>query len=107
MSAAPLMVDPEAPPNPPVGRRDLLVAGGYAALVLLLAGTGAHNSGFLPQGQGWPTWVSVALMLVGCVSLIWRRRRPGVTLAVAGPLGLAEIIVGGQVSAYVLLFEAL
>ncbi|MGO1482277.1 MAG: sensor histidine kinase [Brachybacterium sp.] len=107
MSAAPLMVDPEAPANPPVGRRDLLVAGGYAALVLLLAGTGAHNSGFLPQGQGWPTWVSVTLMLVGCVSLIWRRRRPGVALAVAGPLGLAEIIVGGQVSAYVLLFEAL
>lgn len=107
MSAAPPPLDPEAPANPPVGPRDLLVAAAYAALALLLAASGAHNSGFLRQGQAWPIEVSVALMMIGCVSLIWRRRRPVIALAVAGPLGLAEIIVGGQIAAYFLLFEAL
>ncbi|WP_422116602.1 sensor histidine kinase [Brachybacterium sp. UNK5269] len=97
----------ELPASPPVGSRDVLVAGGYAVLVVLLGASGAHNSGFLPAGTPWPLWFSVALMLVGCGSLLWRRRRPVITLAVAGPLSLVEIAVGGQLSAYLLLFEAL
>ncbi len=91
---------------PPLERRDALVPAGYAALALVLAFSGLRNSGLLADGRAWPLWVSVTLMLIGCVSLIWRRRRPAITLAVAGPLGLAEIIAGGQIFAYVLLFEA-
>ncbi len=97
----------ELPEAPPLGARDVLVAGGYAVLVVLLGASGAHNSGFLAEGSPWPVWCSVAAMLVGCASLVWRRRRPVITLAVAGPLALAEIAVGGQISAYILLFEAL
>ena len=91
---------------PPLEQRDALVPAGYAALALVLAFSGLHNSGLLADGRAWPLWVSVTLMLIGCVSLIWRRRRPAITLAVAGPLGLAEIIAGGQIFAYILLFEA-
>lgn len=94
------------PEPPPLERRDLLTAGGYAAVVLLLAASGASNTGFLTEALRWPTWVSVTMMLVACASLIWRRRRPVVTFAVAGPLAVAEIIVGGQISGYLLLFEA-
>jgi signal transduction histidine kinase len=107
MSRAPAPFGPELPPAPPVGLRDLGVAGVYALLVVVLAASGAHNSGFVVAGGAWPRSFSVALMLAACVSLLWRRRHPVVTLAVAGPLGLAEIVVGGQISAYFLLFEAL
>ncbi|GAA4528618.1 histidine kinase [Brachybacterium paraconglomeratum] len=93
--------------KPPIGARDLLVVAVYSVIVLLLAASGAENSGFLLQGRIWPAEVSTALMLVACASLLWRRRRPVITLIVAGPLSVAEIMVGGQISAYFLLFEAL
>ncbi|MGP9538025.1 sensor histidine kinase [Brachybacterium sp. AOP43-C2-M15] len=99
--------DPDAPAAPPVGPRDLLVAALYALVVVLLAASGVSNSGFLVESGSWSRTVSVALLLVACVSLIWRRRHPMITLAVAGPIGVAEIIGGGQISAYFLLFEAL
>lgn len=108
--AVPLLFEPESPERqgtPPIGARDLLIAVAYAVIVLLLAVSGAANSGFLSPGRGWPVGVSVALMLVACASLLWRRRRPAVTLVIAGPLSVAEILVGGQISAYLLLFEAL
>jgi signal transduction histidine kinase len=94
-----------APPQ--VTRRDLVVAGIYAALVLVLAVSGVGGSGFLGEGPQWSRPVSVALMLVACASLCWRRGRPVVAFCVAGPLAVAEIIGGGQISAYFLLFEAL
>ncbi|HEX7352289.1 sensor histidine kinase [Brachybacterium sp.] len=104
MSRTPL---PQPLPSPRPGRGDLAVAAAYALLVVVLAASGAANSGFLAEGHAWPREVSVALMLAACVSLLWRRRLPVVALSVAGPLGLAEIIGGGQISAYFLLFEAL
>ena len=106
MPTTPPSADLEEPVPPPLERRDALVPAGYAALALVLAFSGLHNSALLADGRTWPLWVSLTLMLIGCVSLIWRRRRPAITLAVAGPLGLAEIIAGGQIFAYILLFEA-
>ncbi|MFC7375659.1 sensor histidine kinase [Brachybacterium sp. GCM10030268] len=108
-SPAPVAADPSPEDLGRLGseRRDLLIAGGYAALVLLLAASGASNSGVVEADERWPLWLSVTLMLAGCASMIWRRRRPVVTLAVAGPLAVLEIVVGGQISAYFLLFEAL
>ncbi|ASK66255.1 histidine kinase [Brachybacterium avium] len=106
MSPAPALPDP-GPANPPAAGRDLLVVGMYALLVLVLAASGVANSGFLVQDGAWPPEVSVALMLAACLSLLWRRRRPAVVLAMAGPLSLVEIVAGGQISAYFLLFEAL
>ena len=94
-----------APPQ--VTRRDLVIAGIYAALVLVLAASGVGGSGFLGDGPQWSRPVSVALMLAACASLCWRRGRPVVAFCVAGPLAVAEIIGGGQISAYFLLFEAL
>lgn len=107
MSPLPSLADPAAPANPPVGRRDVVYAAVYAVLAVLLAASGIHNSGFLAGGEAWSPGISLALMLTGCASMLWRRRRPMVTLAVAGPLSIAEIIGGGQISAYFLLFEAL
>ncbi|MGO1391651.1 sensor histidine kinase, partial [Brachybacterium alimentarium] len=95
-----------APARPRITRRDVLMAAGYAAIVLLLAAMGARNSGFLESWDGWPLWTSVLLLLVASASLLWRRRLPLLPLVVAGPLALAEVIVGGQVAAYMLLFEA-
>ncbi len=79
----------------------------YVLLVLVLAVSGVANSGILAHGGAWPREVSVGLMLAACLSLLWRRRRPVIALAVAGPLSLVEIIAGGQIAAYFLLFEAL
>src|SRR5699024_6721898 len=105
MAAAPPVPDP-APASPPIRSRDLLAVGGYAVLVVVLALSGVSNSGFLVEGGAWSRGVSVTLMLVACASLLWRRR-PVVPLMIAGPLSLVEIIAGGQISAYFLLFEAL
>ena len=87
--------------------RDLLTAGIYAALVLLLAVSGIANTGFAGEGPQWSRPVSVGLLLTACASLCWRRSLPLVPFLVAGPLASAEIIGGGQISAYFLLFEAL
>lgn len=106
MPSAPDPTGP-APASPPPQARDLLAVGAYALLVIVLAASGVTNSGLLGLGTAWPPGISVALMLVACLSLLWRRRLPVLTLAVAGPLSLAEIIAGGQLSAYFLLFEAL
>ena len=95
-----------APARRRITRRDVLMTAGYAAIVLLLAAMGARNSGFLESWDGWPLWTSVLLLLVASASLLWRRRLPLLPLVVAGPLALAEVIVGGQVAAYMLLFEA-
>lgn len=103
-SAAP---DTAAADAPRVTGRDLLTAGIYAALVVGLALSGISNSGFLGEGPQWSRGVSVALLLAACASLCWRRSRPLVPFVVAGPLATAEIIGGGQISAYFLLFEAL
>ena len=72
--------------------RDLLTAGIYAALVLLLAISGIANTGFVGEGPQWSRTVSVALLLTACASLCWRRSRPLVPFLVAGPLASAEII---------------
>ena len=100
-------IDTAAVGAPRVTGRDLLTAGIYAALVVGLALSGVSNSGFLGEGPQWSRGVSVALLLAACASLCWRRSRPLVPFVVAGPLATAEIIGGGQISAYFLLFEAL
>ncbi|GAA1487878.1 sensor histidine kinase [Brachybacterium sacelli] len=97
----------ERPERAAIDRRDVMTAVGYAAVVVLLAVSGARNSGFVGGSLQWSPWVSVVMMLVACTSLLWRRRLPVLALVVAGPLAVAEIIVGGQISAYFLLFEAL
>ena len=102
-SAAP---DTAAVGAPRITGRDLLTAGIYAALVVGLALSGVSNSGFLGEGAQWSRGVSAALLLAACASLCWRRSRPLVPFVVAGPLATAEIIGGGQISAYFLLFEA-
>ena len=94
-------------PRPAPARRDLLVAAAYAALVVALPVLGLDGNGLLGAEGGWALPVSLTVLLVACASLVWRRRRPGLALAVAGPLSLAEILLGGQISAYFLLFEAL
>lgn len=97
----------ETPERPRIDRSETLTVAGYAVAVVLLAATGASNSGFVGGALRWPTWVSVVLLLVACASLFWRRRHPVIPLVVAGPLAAAEIIVGGQIAAYLLLFEAI
>ncbi|WP_114854447.1 sensor histidine kinase [Brachybacterium sp. YJGR34] len=100
-------VVPDPAQRPRIGRMDVLTAGGYAVVSMVLALSGVSNNGVAADGPLWGRGVSVVLLLLGCASVLWRRRRPVVVLAAAGPLGLAEIIGGGQIGAYFLLFEAL
>src|SRR5699024_3934630 len=103
-SAAPA---PRPAPRLAPAPRDLLVAAAYAALGGALPVLGLGGNGLLGAEGGWALLVSLTVLLVACASLVWRRRRPELALAVAGPLSLAEILLGGQISAYFLLFEAL
>ena len=85
-SAAPA---PRLAPGPAPARRDLLVAAAYAALVVALPVLGLDGNGLLGAEGGWALPVSLTVLLVACASLVWRRRRPELALAVAGPLSLA------------------
>ncbi|MDN6330899.1 MAG: histidine kinase, partial [Brachybacterium sp.] len=73
MSPTPAPADPASAP-PPIQARDLLTVGAYVLVVLVFAISGIANSGFLLEVGTWPRGVSVALMLVACLSLLWRRR---------------------------------
>ncbi|MCW1804379.1 sensor histidine kinase [Brachybacterium squillarum] len=86
---------------------DVRAAAGYTVAVLALAAMGLVNQPFLRPDDPWSLGVSLPLMLVAAASTLWRRRAPAVTLAVGTPLAVAELLGGGQMSAYVLLFEAL
>ncbi|MGO1949273.1 MAG: sensor histidine kinase [Mycobacteriaceae bacterium] len=79
----------------------------YAAVVLVLWLAGITNQPFMGGDPVWPGWVSLVLMLVGAGFTGFRTSRPGIMLAVVMPLSLAELLFGGQGSAYVLLVEAL
>ena len=95
------------PARPPIGAPDLRAAGAYVLTVLVLAVVGLRNLPFLRAEDPWPLGLSLTLLLVAAVSTLWRRRAPVVTLLVVSPLAVAELLGGGQVSAYALLFEAL
>ena len=97
---------PSSPERPRIARRDVWSALGYAALVLLLASSGLANRGLLYQLTSWPLAVSLAVLLVASLGTLWRRRAPVVTLLVTGALSLAELLLGGQIAAYILLFDA-
>ena len=97
---------PSSPERPRIARRDVWSALGYAALVLLLASSGLANRGLLYQLTSWPLTVSLAVLLVASLGTLWRRRAPVVTLLVTGALSLAELLLGGQIAAYILLFDA-
>lgn len=96
--------DPVPAPRAPL---DVRAAAGYTVAVLALAVMGLVNQPFLRPDDPWSLGVSLPLMLVAAASTLWRRRAPAVTLAVGAPLVVAELLGGGQMSAYVLLFEAL
>src|SRR5690625_708442 len=98
---------PPSPERPRIARRDVWAALGYAALVLLLASTGLTNRGLLYQLASWPLAVSIAVLLVASLGTLWRRRAPVVTLLITGIPSLAELLLGGQITAYILLFDAL
>jgi len=97
---------PSSSQRPRIGRRDVWAALGYAALVLLLASSGLTNNGMLYQLISWPPAVSIAVLLVASLGTVFRRRAPVVTLLVTGTLSLAELLLGGQIAAYILLVDA-
>src|SRR5690625_4367049 len=97
---------PPSPERSSALRVDVWAALGYAALVLLLASTGLTNRGLLYQLASWPLAVSIAVLLVASLGTLFRRRAPVVTLLVTGTLSLAELLLGGQIAAYILLVDA-
>lgn len=97
---------PSHPERPRIARRDVWAALGYTALVLLLASSGLTNRGLLYQLTSWPLAVSITVLLVASLGTLWRRRAPVITLLVTGTLSLAELLLGGQIAAYILLFDA-
>lgn len=95
-----------SPERPRIARRDVGYTVGYAALVVLLASSGLDNRGLLYQLTSWPLAVSIAVLLVASLGTLWRRSLPVITLVVTGTLSLAEILFGGQITGYILLFDA-
>lgn len=77
----------------------------YVAAVVVLFLSGLDNGPFLEFY--WPSWVSVTAMIVAALLTVFRTVKPEVLLFVVLPLCLAEILFGTQVSAFILLVEAL
>lgn len=88
-------------------RRDALVLLVYALVVAVLLGTIVPSQGLAGGALFWPRHATIAVVAVGAVALLWRRRAPVVTLVVTGAASVAELFLGGNVAAYVLLFDAL
>lgn len=101
---------PASPPSAPIAglwRRDALIAAAYALVVVAFAASGIVTNGLLWWAPAGPGAVSTVVLLLACASLVARRTRPGLVLAVAAPLSASVIMADGQIAAYFLLFEAL
>ncbi|HIW92499.1 MAG TPA: hypothetical protein H9870_12680 [Candidatus Corynebacterium avicola] len=94
-----------------VTARDVRAAVIYvvAVLVLFLAGISDDPllGVLLTDGPLWPGTVSLVLMLVCAAVTAFRTARPVVLLAFVVPVALAELFLGTQTSAYLLIVEAL
>lgn len=97
--------------TPAVTARDVRTAGIYALVVLVLYVAGVGDQPLLAGLTGgtplWPGPVSLVLMLVAAALTLLRTSRPEVLLTVGVPLALAELLLGSQMSAYILLAEFL
>ncbi|MFC7401450.1 sensor histidine kinase [Citricoccus sp. GCM10030269] len=93
---------------PAIDRRDATLAAVYIGVVLVLVlVSDATGTGIVTSELRWPATVSVPLLLLGAAATLWRRRAPVVVLVVTGLTSLAVVVMGAQVAAYLLLFEAL
>lgn len=94
-----------------VTARDARAAVVYIVAVLVLVLAGIEDAPLLgsliSDGPLWPGPVSLALMLLCAALTAFRTARPLVLLAVIVPVALAEIFLGTQTSAYLLIVEAL
>jgi signal transduction histidine kinase len=95
--------------GPGISRSDVRAAVIYAVAVVVLYLSGVSTESFLGgTGVGtWPPPVSLVLMLAGAVATVFRTTRPVLLLVFVVPVSLLELLFGTQVSAYVLLVEAL
>ncbi|EWS81301.1 histidine kinase [Brachybacterium phenoliresistens] len=111
-AGAPAAVGPAADPGvrmrpPRLERRDVIVALAYLSAVIALPMIPMGSSGLLIGRSPDVASLATVMLVVGGVSTLWRRRRPAITLALAGPLAVLVILWFGTLAAYVLLFEAL
>lgn len=77
----------------------------YTAAVVVLFFSGLANGPLIELR--WPSWTSLIAMLVAALLTACRTVKPEVLLLVVVPLCVAELLFGTQISAYVLLVEAL
>ncbi|MFC0674891.1 sensor histidine kinase [Brachybacterium hainanense] len=107
-SAADALADPGVRSRPDrIERRDVRAALLYIGAVLALQLVGVGTSGFLGGSSEQTHVLGLVVLLVAAVGTLWRRRHPVVTLAVTGGLSVGIVLWGGQIAAYLLLFEAL
>lgn len=92
---------------PRLERRDVVVALAYLSAVIALQMIPLGSSGLLIGRSPEATSLAMVMLVAGAASTLWRRRRPAITLALAGPLAVVVILWFGHLAAYVLLFEAL
>lgn len=79
----------------------------YLSLVVVLAAVPLGRSGLLAQPSPAHRWWWTAALIVAAGATVLRSRRPGAVLVVTGTIALADVLLGGDMAAYVLLFEAL
>lgn len=95
---------------PVISRGDVRAMVLYVVVVVVLYLSGVTDQPFLSgviAAAPWPAAVSLALMLTGALGTLFRSSRPGLLLVVVVPVSLLELLVGNQVSAYILLVEGL
>lgn len=93
-------------------RRRVVVDAGATALVgLLLIAVGlvdlvGGGPWSVPEAAANPWWHAVPLLL-GCLALLLKERRPLTTLTLVVPLTAVDVALGGSVGMYVVLLDAL
>ncbi|WP_241680711.1 sensor histidine kinase [Pseudactinotalea suaedae] len=85
--------------------------GPLSALVLLVVGAVTIWVGLsgLWIVRTWeaPAWWHLVPLLVGCAANLVRRSHPGITLAVAVPVFMADLLIGGSLAVLLVLFDAI
>lgn len=87
--------------------RDVLAAAIYAVVVLVLWRMDTSSGTLLGLRLPWPATVSTALLVLAAAATVLRSAAPAVMLAVTGTISAALVLTESELSAFVLLFEAL
>lgn len=83
----------------------VVTAAAYCAAGILLKLSGVNGGHLFPPILNPPDLTWLAILLIGCAGILFRRRHVPLMLAVTGTAIVASVLTGGGVITYVLIFE--